>query len=246
MNELREVIQHAPLLAKLSSEQLDDVAMHAVRLKLSVGETLFEAGDRADRFFLVVHGQIKLSRLSPDGNEKVIEIIVGGHTFAEALMFQEKPHYPVSASALVDAELISFDSASFARMLRGSVDTCFLLLADLSQRLRGLIKEIDDISLQSGACRVAAFLLTRAPGDTLSFRLDIPKGIIASRLSLKPETLSRIIRRMQDDNILSVSRDMITIMDKPALQDIAEVCDSGTSASGITELNNPTGRDTRK
>jgi len=197
MHSLREDLEHAPLLGCLSPDQLDHVISHAVRLKLSEGEPLFEQGDDADRFFLILSGQMKLFRLSPDGNEKIIEIVAAGQTFAEALMFLEHPQYPVCASALTDAELISIDSQAFANMLKGSVETCFLLLGDMSQRLRGLIKEIDDLSLQSGTCRVAAYLLKKAPPDSGIFELDIPKGVMASRLSVKPETFSRIIRRLQ-------------------------------------------------
>jgi len=227
MNSLRDDLQHAPLLARLSPEQLDGVISHAVRLTLSEGEPLFAQGDPADRFFLVLSGQVKLFRLSPDGNEKIIEIITAGQTFAEALMFLEHPRYPVCASALINAELISMDAHSFATMLRESVDTCFLLLGDLSQRLRGLIKEVDDLSLQSGTCRVAAYLLKMTPRESEAFELDIPKGVMASRLSVKPETFSRIIRSLQEQGILTVNRNLVTIHDLSALEATAEVCESG-------------------
>ena len=222
MERLRDDLKHAPLLARLSPEQLDLVTTNAVRVKLAEGESLFEQGDVADRFFLVLSGQIKLFRLSPDGNEKIIEIVTAGQTFAEALMFREHPTYPVCASSLIEAELISIDSRSFVQMLRNSVETCFLLLGDMSQRLRGLIKEIDDLSLQSGTCRVAAYLLKKAPPDTNTFELDIPKGVMASRLSVKPETFSRIIRRLQEQGILTVDRNLITINDMNALETAAD------------------------
>jgi len=227
MSSLRDELNKAPLLARLSPEQLDDVTSRAVRLTLSEGKPLFEQGDKADRFFLVLSGQMKLFRLSPDGNEKVIEIVTARQTFAEALMFREHPKYPVCASALIDAELISIDSHSFAAMLRGSVETCFLLLGDLSRRLRGLIKEVDDLSLQSGTCRVAAYLLNNAPPESELFELKIPKGVMASRLSVKPETFSRIIRRLQEEGILTVNRNQIIIHDMAALKSVAVVCDSG-------------------
>ena len=227
MSSLRDELKLSPFFGRLSSEQMDVVAHNAVKLTVPEGKVLFEQTDKADRFFLVLSGQIKLFRLSPDGNEKVIEIVTSGHTFAEALMFMERPQYPVCASALIDAELISIDSHSFASMLRDSIDTCFLLLGDMSQRLRGLIKEIDDLSLQSGTCRVAAYLLKTAPQESEAFTLEIPKGVMASRLSVKPETFSRIIRRLQEDDILSVDRNQVTIHDLTALKAAAEICETG-------------------
>lgn len=213
------------LFARLTHEQLERVASLSETMHLDEGARLFEQGDEAKRFFLVVSGQIKLFRLSPDGNEKVIEIFTAGQTFAEALMFREYPSYPVCASALAESEIISLQSKDFVSMLRESIDSCFLLMADMSQRLHGLIKEIDDLSLQNGTRRVASYLINLARAGDDSFELDIPKGVMASRLSLKPETFSRIIRNLHERKILTVSRRNITIHNRGELQAIADACE---------------------
>ncbi len=137
------------LFARLDDDQFQQVTEFSRTIKLNDGQMLFQAGDAADRFFLVTTGQIKLYRLAMNGNEKVIEIISPGHTFAEALMFLESPGFPVNATAMGTTELVTIDNAQFLTMLRGSVDTCFRLMADMSQRLKLLIKEIDDLTLQS-------------------------------------------------------------------------------------------------
>lgn len=216
-------LKHGMLFARLSDEQLQRVASHARRLRLNEGEPLFEQGDLADRFFLVLTGQIKLYRLSSAGNEKVIEIVLPGHTFAEALMFLERPRYPVGAMALQPAELISLDARDFVDMLSESVQTCFLLMGDMSQRLRGLIQEIDELSLHSATCRVAGYLLTQAE-SVGEFELQIPKQTLASRLSVKPETFSRIIKELSNKGVLKVKGSRVRIHDWSALREIAEVC----------------------
>ena len=216
-------LKQGMLFARLSDEQLQRVASHARRLRLSEGQSLFEQGDLADRFFLVLSGQIKLYRLSPAGNEKVIEIVLPGHSFAEALMFLERPRYPVGAMALQPVELISLDARDFADMLADSVQTCFLLMGDMSQRLRGLIQEIDDLSLHSATCRVAGYLLTQAE-SVGEFELQVPKQIVASRLSVKPETFSRIIKQLSNRGVLKVKGSRVRIQDRSALREIADVC----------------------
>ncbi len=213
------------LFKRLTLEQLERVAVLAECLHLKEGAHLFEQGDEATRFYLVLAGQIKLFRLSPDGNEKVIEIFTAGQTFGEALMFLEHPHYPVCASALSDTEIISLNSKDFVSMLRESVESCFLLLGDMSQRLHGLIREIDVLSLQNGTRRVASYLLELAGTGKDSFDLDIPKGVMASRLSLKPETFSRIIRDLHDRGILTVTRRNIEIHKRGELQAISDACE---------------------
>lgn len=213
------------LFARLTPEQMERVSSLAERIRLAEGSHLFEQGDDAKRFFMVTSGQIKLFRLSSDGHEKVIEIFTTGQTFGEALMFLERPRYPVCASALIDSEVISLNSKDFVAMLRKSVDSCFLLMGDMSQRLHGLIKEIDDLSLQNGTRRVASYLINLAGQGNDNFELDIPKGVMASRLSLKPETFSRIIRNLHDRNILTVTRKNIVIHNRGELQAIADACE---------------------
>lgn len=196
---------------------MDRVCQHTSLIKLQEGQPLFTQGDSVDCFYLVLSGRIKLFRLSPEGQEKIIEIVPEGHTFAEALMFMDKAHYPVSATALSETGIISIDAKDFKAMLHNSIDTCFLLLGDMSSRLRGLIHEIDTISLHTGTCRVASYILETAPDDEDIFNLEIAKSVIAARLSVKPETFSRILKDLHQRGILTVEGSKITLHDRQAL-----------------------------
>ena len=212
------------MFARLTDKQLERVARHAVRIHLAEGEMLFQQNDRAERFYMLLRGQIKLFRLGPSGNEKVIEIVTPLSTFAEALMFLDRPAFPVAAQAMQPAEVISIDAVDFASMLRESVDTCFMLLGDMSQRLRGLIREIDDLSLSSATCRVAGYLLSKSEPEGRIFDLEVPKQTLASRLSVQPETFSRIVRQLSNQGILAVHGSRVEISDRDRLRQIANVC----------------------
>ncbi|MEW7982348.1 MAG: Crp/Fnr family transcriptional regulator [gamma proteobacterium symbiont of Phacoides pectinatus] len=220
----KDDLRQGVLFGGLSEAQLDRVVRHAVRVRLEEGESLFEQEEQANRFYLMLSGQIKLYRLSPSGNEKVIEVVTPGGTFAEALMFLERPFYPVGAQALQAAEVIGIDAGDFAGMLRDSVDTCFVLLGDMSQRLRGLLNKIDDLSLYSAACRVAAYLVQQTHNGDNAFQLTIPKHVMASRLSVKPETLSRIIKHFTSTGIISVTGSHVVIHNNEALRTAADAC----------------------
>lgn len=221
---MKEELRNCLLFGRLTEEQLDRVDRRAKRIILKEGDSLFEQGDTADRFYLVTRGHIKLFRLAPDGNEKVIEVVDPGNTFAEALMFLDQPRYPVCSQALGVSEVISINSADFMEMLRNSVDLCLLLLGDMSFRLRGLIREIDDLSLHSATCRVAAYLYTHKPEDSKEFDLEIPKHVLASRLSVKPETFSRIIKGLKSKGVLEIKGSKVIINDLEALEQTADVC----------------------
>lgn len=212
------------MLSHLSEEQLDRVAHHATRLHLRDGETLFRQNDPASRFYLLLDGQIKLFRLGPHGNEKVIEILMPPTTFAEAIMFFREATFPVGAQALRPAEVISIDAADFALMMHDSVDACFSFMGEMSHRLHAMIREIDELSLRSATCRVAAYFASHTRSDNNSFDLDVPKQVLASRLSVQPETLSRIVRNLSDQGILESHGAHIDITDPDGLQRIAGAC----------------------
>ena len=221
---MEEELKKHYLFQRLTEEQLKRVASRSKMVQLADGQSLFQQGDPATRFYLVVQGRIKLFRLAPEGNEKVIELVDAGNIFAEALMFLNAPRYPVGSQALGETTVVSVDAEDFLTLLRDSVELCLALLADMSFRLRALIREIDDLSLHSATCRVAAFLLSQAPENSAEFELDAPKHVIASRLSVKPETFSRIIKNLKSREVLEIRGSHVRLLDRDALKQVADVC----------------------
>ena len=226
MTEMMGELRSSVLFSGLTGEQFEQVAAHATHVDLDEGKWLFSQGDPARRFFFVLEGQVRLFRLSPEGDEKVIEIVSPGQTFAEALMFLNAPRYPVCSAALEPARLIAIDSRAFSAMLRESVDTCFVLLGALSQRLRGLIGEIDNLTLHTAKSRVARYLLAHVPEDRRAFELDVRKSVLASRLSVKPETFSRVIKQLSQDSVILVHGGHFTVVDREELIILAELADT--------------------
>jgi CRP-like cAMP-binding protein len=221
ISELRD----AYIFAQLDDDQLQRVQRMCRRVALNDGETLFEMGDEAKRFFLVQSGHMKLYRLSVSGNEKVIEVVSPGHTFAEALMFGERPRYPVTAGAIGATQLIAVESRPFLDLLSESTATCFRMMTDMSVRLRRMIKEIDDLTLQSARSRVAGYLwgMSTVQGGTRDeVELEMPKGVLASRLSIKPETFSRILHAFTEEGLVRVEGGRIRILNAVGLQACAE------------------------
>ena len=221
---MEEELKQHYLFQRLTEEQLKRVASRSKMVQLADGQSLFQQGDPATRFYLVVQGRIKLFRLAPEGNEKVIELVDAGNLFAGALMFLNMPRYPVGSQSLGETTVVSIDAEDFLALLRDSVELCLALLADMSFRLRALIREIDDLSLHSATCRVAAFLLSQAPENSAEFELDVPKHVIASRLSVKPETFSRIIKNLKSREVLEIRGSHVRLLDRDALKQVADVC----------------------
>ena len=218
-----EALRDCMLFSELNEQQLDRARRHSHAIDMVEGESLFFQGDDALNFYLVLSGRIKLYRVSPDGKEKVVEIMEQGATFAEALMFMDEPHYPVTATALTPSRVIAVNSRDFKSMLRESIDTCFLLMGTMCFRLRGLIREIDALSLETGTVRTISYLLEQAPEDSDNYELQVAKSVIASRLSVKPETFSRILKNLHEQNIVSIDGRNVTIHDRDKMIDLSSV-----------------------
>ena len=104
------------LFSHLSPDELTRVAAGCVVRRLSRSDTVFRYGEPCNEFHVVVLGQVKLFALSPAGQEKVIELVSPGHSFAEALMLTGKP-YILNAQALTSTLLLSAAASLIARLL---------------------------------------------------------------------------------------------------------------------------------
>ncbi len=217
-----EQLQHIHLFDDLDEQQRQSVASHSRDISLNEQQRLFSQDDHAEYFYYVHSGQMKLFRLSSAGDEKVFEIVIPGQIFAEAVIFDTPRQYPVNAEALISAELYAFHIPSFISILHESTDSCFRLLSDLSRRLHLRINEIDALTLQNAAFRLVYFLLQQIPEGAVghsSIHLTTPKNVIASRLSIQPETLSRILSTLKKKGLIEVKGHHITLLDVHGIRD---------------------------
>jgi CRP-like cAMP-binding protein len=207
---------HCHLFSGMEPGALQRVAASARCLTFEDGERLFHFGDPAHRFYLVREGRVALSRSSPAGDEKIVDIIQPGQTFAEALMFMGSPVYPVTATALGVVQVFAFDNNTFMELLGDSNALCFRLLGNLSLRLHQLLFEIESLSLQGARSRLVNFLLSLLPeGSTSPAMVTLPaqKQVIASRLSITPETFSRLMHDLQEAGLVVIDGGTVTVRD---------------------------------
>lgn len=221
MAEAADNLRNHYLFASLNDAQFSDLLNGVQRVNLKDNDHLFYSGDRAKHFYLLKTGQIQLYRLSPSGEEKVIEIIMPGNTFAEAVMFLKGSQYPVSAKAILDCELWRIEMGVFLGFLQNSPDLCLNLLGSMSRRLHGAIQDIEQLSIQNANMRVIQLMLDSAPenaNNEYSLEWETPKQILASRLSVRPETFSRVLQQLSRKNLIKVEGKSIRILDKQGLK----------------------------
>lgn len=213
--DISALLARLPLFQQLTPEQLAAVAAAAREKHLDKTEMLFQKGDPPKGFFVVVTGQVKLAFPSPQGNEKVVEILGPQQSFGEAVMFMDRP-YPVFAEALSDSLLLHIPRNAVFDLLTSDTSFARRLLAGLSMRLHSLIQDVEAYSLRSSLQRVIGYLLQHCPADSednkpLEIALPTSKQVIASRLNLTPETLSRIFHELSTNGVIDVHGKNITI-----------------------------------
>ena len=220
------LLSRMPLFSALAPDDLAHLAAATRERRLQKGERLFQRGEQPRGFFLIVWGQVKLAFTSAQGNEKVVEILGPLQSFGEAVMFLDQP-YPVLGEALADTLVLHIASQAVFGQIEQDPRFARKLLAGMSIRLHTMVRDVESYALRSSTQRVIGYLLQLAesapcaPGGRHEVELPTSKQVIASRLSLTPETLSRIFHELSEAGLISVQGKHIVIHDaaKLALHD---------------------------
>jgi CRP-like cAMP-binding protein len=179
---------------------------------------LFSRGDPADRFFVVLAGQVRLMALTEDGSQTVVEIFKPVSTFAEAALFASK-RFPLSAEVGDGSRLIHVSAGPFMKKLPENRDMLFKMLAALSTWHRHLMQEITELKMKSPGQRLGSYLLSLVNEENGEARVKLPlkKTVIASRIGITPESLSRAMSRLRSIGVTSEGNS-VSIVDVQALR----------------------------
>jgi CRP/FNR family transcriptional regulator len=187
---------------------------------------IFWEGKEAQGFYLLITGQVKLVKSSPEGKEYIIRLVGPGETFGEAAVFAESP-YPATAMALEDCQTLYFAKQPFLGHLAASPALARNMLATLSRLMYHLTRQLEDLSLKEVSARLARYILERcrethgAITAGLSLELPTTKTHLAAYLGTISETLSRTLARFKSLGLIEVDKGKITILDPIALQKMA-------------------------
>ncbi|MFN8077574.1 MAG: Crp/Fnr family transcriptional regulator [Kineosporiaceae bacterium] len=217
------VLARLPLFTQVGGDLLAVLASSSTSRTLPRGEVVFSRGQECRGFFVVLRGQVKLSLTSADGNEKVLEIIGAGESFAEGVMFADRP-YPVTATALAPTVVLAIPRQAVLDLIDADPTFARRMLAGMSMRLHAMVADVAAMSLHSARQRVAGYLVGEVTGPDAALpagpaqvRLPAGKAVLASRLSLTPETFSRVLRLLADDGLISVDGHEVQVLDVAGL-----------------------------
>ncbi len=210
-----------PLFKGMAPESLQMLLADAAVRRYARHHMLFLQGAPADRFYIVLEGWVRLFRVTPDGHETVIAAFTRGESFAEAAGFAEGV-FPVNAQVAEDARLLVVPVSTFTRRLHRNPALAVNMLASMSRHLRDLVQEIEQRTVRSAPQRLGAFLLKLCPAQgAATIDLTTEKGLVAARLGMQPETLSRALAKLRAVGVTTRDRHVI-VSDIGALRRFAE------------------------
>ena len=217
-----EAVKRTRLFAKLDDDVLQELLRGTAPKTFKKGRMLFQQGEQATAFYVLLEGWVKVFRDLPTGDEAVFGVFTGGETFAEAAMFLGE-RYPASAEVVSDARLLPIHSSPIRERLLANPEICMSMLASMSVHLHRIVSQVEQLQTRSGPQRMANFLLRLCPVGEGPAMVALPydKALIAARLGMKPESLSRSMSRLREIGV-KVEGNRVTIPDVGRLSDYCE------------------------
>ena len=227
-----KIVTRIAVFRQLQPDVVAQILSPATASVLKAHECLFRQGDQAVELFIVIDGWVKLFRATSAGDETVIHILTRGDSFAEAVAFTGG-RYPATAEAVSDARVARLPANHVVRCIRENPDIALAMIASTSQHLHKLVHEVEQLKAQSGVQRVAEFLAALCPAAQGSCVIVLPydKALIAARLGMKPESLSRTFSKLKQFSIV-VDASKVTIADVIRLRQLA-TGDFGEAGDGV-------------
>jgi CRP/FNR family transcriptional regulator, dissimilatory nitrate respiration regulator len=223
MDKILRIISDAPLFNGLPEEQLNELRQISVDRFYDKGRTIFLDGDPCDGFYIIAAGSVKVYKLSFDGKEHILHIYGPGNPFGEVPVFAGKK-FPANAQTLAKSHLLFFPRTAFIDLISQNPSLALNMLAVLSMRLRQFTVQIENLSLKEVPGRLASYLLylAKEQGRVDTVALTISKGQLASLLGTIPETLSRILAKMNKQGLIETTGRDLKLLNIGGLEDLAE------------------------
>ena len=216
-----DVIRAAPMFCALPPRALEAVLAQSELQVRARRSTLFEQDEPATAFYLMLEGWTKLFRMTVGGDEAVVGVFSRGDCLAEAPCLAGG-RYPVSAETVTEARMLAVPASRIVALNRANPEIGLAMLASASLHLKRLVDQIEELKARTGPQRLADFLVGMAPVTQGSCTIALPyeKLLIAGRLGMKPESLSRAFQRLRAVGV-RINQNTVAVGDVARLAEFA-------------------------
>jgi CRP-like cAMP-binding protein len=222
MNKYFKLISETILFDGLPEHHINELLKIAREKTFVKNEVIFSEGDVGSGFYINIEGLVKIFKLSPDGKEQILHIFGPGEPYGEVPVFSGRT-FPANAETLSKCRALFFPRNAIVDLITKNPSIALNMLAVLSLRLRRFTVQVENLSLKEVPGRLAThfLMLSHEQEQTNTIHLNISKSQLASLLGTIPETLSRILRKMAEQNLIDVAGRKIKLLDIEGLEMLA-------------------------
>jgi CRP/FNR family transcriptional regulator, nitrogen oxide reductase regulator len=223
----RSLVTNLPLFAGFSPEELDEILREARSLRIARNRNVFEQGEDAHSFFVLLHGHVRASKTTPMGEQVVVRYVSPGEPFGVALAIGLQ-HYPATATAVDDSIALAWPSATWPRLVSRFPALATNTLQTIGSRLQETQTRVVEMSTQQVEQRIANALLRLAKQSgrkvERGVEIDFPisRQDIAQMTGTTLHTVSRILSGWEQRGLIQSARQRIVLREPHKLIVLAE------------------------
>ena len=223
----RIVVRSLALFEKMADEDLDRLLAHATAWRVSQGDAVFEQGDPAENFFLLLHGRLKVMQVTQDGQQIIVRVVHPGDLFGFAKALQ-RADYPGTARAATDSVVLGWPTSLWPQFVEQNPRLAVSTMQTIGQRLEEAHTRIREMSTQEVERRVAHAILRlshhagRKESDGIRIDFPISRQDIAEMTGTTLHTVSRILSAWESRGLVEGGRQKLLIRDLGGLSALAE------------------------
>ena len=201
--EGRESLRRIPLFSDVSDADLDSIASLLIERRFPKSKTIVEEGLSGDYMYVLCEGQVKVTKLSSDGREKILELLETGDFFGEMSLLDSAPR-SASVKTLSESRVLALSRNDFLSLLRRSPDLAMTVIQELTRRLRQVDEQASSLSFQRVKERTQG-LLVRLAREECEGRMRTPPLThqqMADMIGTSRETVTRVVKGLKEDGWL--------------------------------------------
>lgn len=223
----RSLVRALPMFEKLSDAELDRLLARATLRRVQIGETVFEQGQKATQFFLLLHGRLKVTQVTSDGQQIIVRVVHPGDIFgfAKALM---RDDYPGTPSAAAESLVLSWPTEVWGTFVEQNPHLAVNAMQTIGQRLQEAHTRIREMATEEVERRVAHAVLRlidqagRKEGEGIRIDFPISRQDIAEMTGTTLHTVSRILSAWEARGLVEGGRQKLLVLDAAGLATLAE------------------------
>lgn len=213
------------IFSTLNSSDLKEIAPYIASVSFKKRDVIFSEGDPSEWFYLVVEGKVKITKLSQEGKEIILEIIPPLDFFGGLAVLRGFP-YPANAIAMEDTKLLRISRSNILRVLDRFPNLMYCMALQLGERMKGSHETLKNIALERVESRIASLLLKLADkagsktGDGIVIDIKLTKQDIAEMVGTTVETSIRTMSKLKKMNVVAEREGRIIISNLEKLRSL--------------------------